>query len=70
MRVLSKEEMGDVAGGFFWCWNWSSLLCKPKCEPAPKCTPKPTCEPKPTCDPKPKCDPKPPCGPVEPPNEP
>jgi hypothetical protein len=55
MRVLTNEEMGDVAGGTFWSF-WSCFSWKPKCDP------KPRCEPKPRCDPKPRCEPKPPCG--------
>jgi hypothetical protein len=49
MRVLSNEEMGDVAGGWFWCWKPRRTYChkKPVCEPKPKCDPKPRCEPKP-----------------------
>ena len=58
MRVLSNEEMGDVAGGwFFSCWSFKRSYCNPK----PVCAPKPVCQPKPVCDPKPKCDPKPDC---------
>lgn len=65
MRVLSKEEMGDVAGGWFWCW-WgyrssctkTTYTCEPKktytCEPKPECDPKPSCDPTPSCDPAPE----------------
>ena len=60
MRVLSKEEMVEVAGGT-WGWSWWSWS-KPKSSyTPPKCDPKPVCEPKPVCDPKPSCNPKPPC---------
>ena len=74
MRVLSNEEMGDVSGGWFWCWGYRSscysykpTYCAPKttttCEPV-KTT---TCEPvkTTTCEPKPVCNPV-----IEPPNEP
>lgn len=60
MRVLTSEEMGQVAGGCFrrrrssscWSWtNWCSSYTKPECspEPEPVCTPEPECDPEPTC---------------------
>jgi hypothetical protein len=60
MRVLSEQELGDVAGGW-GCWSWFRW-CAPKRN---YCQPKPVCKPKPVCDPKPKCEPKPPCDPNE-----
>ena len=56
MRVLSGQEMQEVAGGccFSWfsCFKW--LAPRVSCDSKytkPKCDPKPTCEPKPSCEP-------------------
>ncbi|MEZ5705742.1 MAG: hypothetical protein R3E56_10950 [Burkholderiaceae bacterium] len=73
MRVLSDQEMQDVAGGFFFnwfsCFKWRAP--KVTCDSKPtytqsKCDPKPTCEPKPSCEPKPTCEPTKPSVPAQP----
>jgi len=61
MRTLTNEEMGQVAGGWFFSWGYKSCYTKPTYTKTCYTYTKPKCEPEPVCEPKPVCRP------VEPP---